>query len=118
MSLLINTLKYTLGEAFLSVFYFPFWWYTVGLKKRLLGFGQGIKKLFHQLALKLMITHIFKPMFGESSWQGRIISFFMRLVLLIWRLFLFFIGILFRFCGLILWIILPVLSLWQIIKLI
>jgi hypothetical protein len=118
MSLLINVFKYTLGDAILSVFYFPFWWYTIGLKKRLLEFGQGIRKLSHQLALKLMLIHIFKPMFGESSWKGRIISFFMRLILLGWRFFRFLIGSLFRFCWLIIWIILPILSLWQIIKLI
>lgn len=71
----------------------------------------------HNLALKLMFTHIFKPMFGERSKSGRIISFFMRLILLTWRFFLFILGTLGRLLLLIIWIILPIVSFWQIINL-
>ena len=117
MSFSIAIVKSTFLGALISIFYFPIWWYSLGFKKRLIGFSQGIINLIHDLALKLMFTHLFKPMFGERSKSGRIISFFMRLILLIWRLFLFILGFLSRLALLFLWIILPAISVWQIINL-
>lgn len=117
MSPLIAIVKSTFGEALISVLYFPAWWYSLGLKKRLIGFKQGVANLAHSLALKLMFIYLFKPMFGERSKSGRVISFFMRLILLIWRLFLFILGTAGRVVLLIIWIILPVVAVWQIINL-
>lgn len=117
MSLSTAIIKSVFFETILNILYFPVWWYSVGLKKRVIGFIQGTGNLARNLALKLMFTHIFKPMFGERSRSGRIISFFMRLILLIWRLFLFVLGTLGQLILLIIWIILPVVSVWQIINL-
>lgn len=114
---LLTLIKSTLGETVINVFYFPVWWYSVGLKKRLIGFGQGVAGLARSLALKLMITHLFKPMFGERSKSGRIISFFMRLIILTWRLFLFVLGTAGRIVLLVAWIMLPVVAVWQIVNL-
>lgn len=118
MPLLKIFVKNILWAGFLNISYFPIWWYTVGLKKRFLEFIQGMGRLYHNLALKLMITHIFKPMYGEKDWKGRLISFFMRLIILISRLFLFILGFLYRIFLLVLWFILPIISVYQIIKLI
>lgn len=117
MSFFIAIFKSTFYKALINVLYFPIWWYSFGLKKRITEFGQGTINLFRNLALKLMITHLFKPMFGERSKSGRIISFFMRLILLVWRLFLFVLGTVSRFALLVIWIILPIIAMWQIIVL-
>ena len=117
MPFLIVLIKNTFLEALISLIIFPFWWYTIGLKERFFNLIKGIKNLAHNLALKLMFTHIFKPMFGERSKSGRIISFFMRLILLTWRFFLFILGTLGQLLLLIIWIILPIVSFWQIINL-
>ncbi|MCD6097135.1 hypothetical protein J7J60_02290 [bacterium] len=76
-----------------NVFYFPFWWYTRGLKSQLVFFSQRLKKIAYALALKIMLKSLFKPMFGQFSISGRIISFFMRVVILVWRFTLFFLGL-------------------------
>lgn len=92
-----------------NIFYFPVWWYSLGLKKKIVNFGANIKKTAHNLSLKIMFTYLFKPMFGDVSRSGRIISFFMRLVLLIYKLFLFIINLIWQIFLLILWVgLLPV----------
>jgi len=115
MPLAFGFIKLIFLNSFLSVVYFPYWWYTVGLKKRVIGFANGIKNLARNLALKIMFTHLFQPMFGEYSKSGRIISFFMRFILLIWRSFLFLVGSLVFLALLVLWIVVPLVSVWQII---
>lgn len=115
MFALLNIIKSLFIDALLSIFYFPIWWYGPGLKKRFLALKEQVKKLSKALALKIMFANYFKPMFGEYSRQGRIISFFMRTILLLWRLLLFlisFLSLLFLFLA---WIILPILAIWRII---
>ena len=115
MSLAVALIKSVFLEFFRSVLYFPIWWYSVGLKKRLLNFIHSVNRLSYNLALRIMFKYLFKPMFGERSKSGRIISFFMRLILLIWRLFLFLIGLFFILLWLIIWISAPIIAVWQII---
>ena len=117
MPVLTVVIKSIFLHSLLSILYFPVWWYTSGLKKRFFGFIKGVVNLFRNLSLKLMFTHLFKPMFGERSRSGRIISFFMRLILLIWRSVLFSLGTVGLLLLLIVWIILPVVAVWQIVVL-
>ncbi|MDA2922056.1 hypothetical protein MYX07_02185 [Patescibacteria group bacterium AH-259-L07] len=99
------------------IIYFPLWWYSIGLKKRLSGLFHGIRTLFHNLGIIIMFKYLFKPMFGERSHSGRIISFFMRLLLLFWRLFLFLILTGVRVVLVLLWIMLLPFAVWQIFSL-
>jgi len=101
----------------LEILYFPVWWYTIGLKKRFLEFIRGVYNLTRELALKLLFINLFKPMFGETSHSGRIISFFMRCLILTWRLILFLLGTILLLIFLFIWITLPIIAVWQIIKL-
>jgi len=102
----------------LDILYFPIWWYTAGLKKRGRVFINNVFKLSRYLALKILIVNLFKPMFGQYDWRGRIISFFMRLTQLIIYLIIFLIGTILLFALLLIWIFLPIIALWQIITLI
>lgn len=117
MSLGTTLTKSIFLDTVKSVIYFPIWWYSRGLKNRFLRLINGVRTLFHNLAIKIMFKYFFKPMFGERSRSGRIISFFMRLILLCWRLFLFLLGATGRLLLLIIWIILPIIAVWQIIRL-
>ncbi|OQB44370.1 MAG: hypothetical protein BWY03_00214 [Parcubacteria group bacterium ADurb.Bin159] len=99
-----------------NIFYFPFWWYTQGLKKKIINFIGNIKRSVYNLALKIMFKYLFRPMFGETSKAGRIISFFMRLLILIYKLILFILNLAWQTFLLILWIgILPV-TIYSIIR--
>lgn len=100
------------------ILYFPLWWYSIGLKKRLSGLFHGIRTQFHNLGIIIMFKYLFKPMFGERSRSGRIISFFMRSLLLFWRLFLFLILTGVRVVLVLLWIILLPFAVWQIFSLV
>lgn len=98
----------------LDILYFPIWWYTSGLKKRAIGFVNNLRSLSRYFGFKILITHLFKPMFGQYDWKGRIISFFMRLVQIIIYLIVFLISAIFLFALLLVWVFLPIVAIWQI----
>jgi hypothetical protein len=68
-----------LGE----ILFFPVWWYVDGLRlitRTLLNNVAGVE---YRLGVGLMIRNIGRPMYGDRTRSGRIISFFMRLVLIV-----------------------------------
>ena len=69
-----------------SLLYFPVWWYGKGLAKFLNFFKRTIEEIACPFVLKILIQNIVKPMYGDYSREGRIISFFMRIMHLSWRL--------------------------------
>lgn len=102
----------------IDILYFPIWWYSIGLKKGAAGFINSLKSLSQYLGLKVLIKNFFKPMFGQYDFKGRVISFLMRLVQLFVYLIILFIFNVVLFILLALWIILPIVAVWQIIILI
>lgn len=88
--------------------YFPIWWYTGGVKKTLIFCFNLFQTGNENLAPGLWLRNIFVPMFGQTDWQGRIMSFFMRLVNVIFRFIIlaiwFFVVLIIFF----LWLILPI----------
>ncbi len=66
---------------------FPLWWYTIGLsvawdlvRKH---FRYGLKKT----AFRLFLRNMWHPLYGDYTRSGRIISFFLRVVLLFAKVF-------------------------------
>jgi len=94
---LVLALQQTFGKLFWEIISCPFWWYTVGVWKMLQWFSDQITAEYRNLALGLWLKNLFVPMFGQYDRTGRIVSFFMRLV-----------QIIFRFILLIVWLILLV----------
>lgn len=95
-------------SAFLDGLYFPLWWYTAGAKRSLLWCASRVAEANDQLAPGLWLKNIFVPMFGQSDLQGRLMSFFMRLMNVILRsialvFWIFAVGLMFM--G---WILLPI----------
>lgn len=85
-------------DFLLSIIYFPFWWYSGGIKKA----GIYSLNLFlsgnSSLAPGLWLKNIFVPMFGQTDWQGRLVSVLMR-----------FVNIIFRALALVLWAVVAIL---------
>ncbi|MFA5184221.1 MAG: hypothetical protein WC456_01710 [Patescibacteria group bacterium] len=92
-----------LGE----ILYFPVWWYTVGFgrlaknawlfllnQEQILGFGVWLK-------------NIFVPMYGQRDAAGRLISFVIRLVQIIFRGAVLLVWFLVALAALLLWLALP-----------
>jgi len=95
--------------------YFPVWWYTSGLKQITLGRIKSIENMVDHLALRLLLLNIFKPMFAQYDRAGRIISFFMRIVILIGRSIYFFVYSALQLVIVIIWLLLPALVVYRII---
>lgn len=96
-----------LGEIFFNIVMFPVWWYTRGL---FLIMDKEIGFLSYQqqsLGLLVWVRNIFTPMYGQSDWQGRFISFFMRLFQIIVRSIVMVFWIFFTFTQIAVWLVLP-----------
>ena len=98
-----------------DIIYFPLWWYSRGLFNLLLGVRDFLVDKQKSLALLVWIKNIFKPMYGQYDWQGFLISFFVRLVQIIFRsIFMLFWAIL-GLAVIIFWLFLPILVIYEII---
>ena len=71
------------------------------VSKRLLARGNVI------LAQGLWLRNLFVPMFGQVDWQGRIVSFFMRLINAIIRGIILFLWLIVIFIFFLVWILAP-----------
>lgn len=72
-------------QFLVDIFYFPVWWYSVGAKRAFFACINFIGEANANLAPGLWLKNIFVPMFGQTDLQGRITSFFMRLINVIGR---------------------------------
>lgn len=113
--MIVQSVKVLFWELFKEIVYFPIWWYTGGLKRHLLYVWHSVVRLNRNLSLSLMFKNIGKPMFGQYDRAGRIISFFMRLLLLVTRSIVFILFSLFYLLLLIAWAVLPLVIVWQIL---
>lgn len=103
-----------LGEIIVSIVFFPFWWYSkglIGFLKSNIEFLLAKQKL---LGLFIWVKNIFKPMYGQEDWQGKLISFFMRLIQIIVRSVVMLFYLVLSFCAILFWIFLPIIILYQI----
>jgi len=86
--------KTILQDLFGSIIYFPVWWYTRGLKKVGGFLFSFVTAMEMRLAWRIWVVNLFKPMYAVADIPGRIISFFMRLFMIIVRgIALFFIAL-------------------------
>ena len=109
-------LSYLLKYIVLDTLYFPLWWYTRGFKKVLLWAGNSLQEAERSAALKIWFKAMFQPMFQDYTRSGRIISFFMRLILLIFKLVGIGLWATVLLAMITLWLALPVGTIWLIIK--
>lgn len=105
-----------IGQFFLDIFYFPIWWYSLGSKRVLSACFRMIEEGNSNLSPGLWLKNIFVPMFGQHDLQGRIMSFFMRLVNVIGRGFGLMVWIGIVFFLFLLWLFVPAFVLFQIVN--
>ncbi len=104
-----------ISEAGRDILLFPLWWYTRGLLlfiRQLLFFMQNREK---SLALLVWIKNIHRPMYGQYDWQGKLISFFMRLVQIIFRSIIMLFWLITALAALLFWVVLPFFVIYEII---
>ena len=118
-----NFLTYS-GKIIISlifeILYFPVWWYGVGLGRSLKGIWRFWRDQEKVLGFSVWAKNIFVPMYGQYDWAGRLISFMVRLVQIIFRGFVLLIWLVLCLLALIAWLVLPILLLialaFQILK--
>ncbi len=101
-----------LFDFFLHILLFPVWWYTQGAQKILLGCFHLVEHANMQFAPGLWAKNLFVPMFGQRDWQGRLMSFFMRLANIIFRSIVVIVWSVIVFALFLLWLFLPILVLF------
>ncbi|MDD4607176.1 MAG: hypothetical protein PHS07_02455 [Patescibacteria group bacterium] len=103
------------GEIILDFIYFPIWWYSGGLKKMWHWVCQQIILGQRGLGITIQFRYLFKPMYGDYSKSGRLISFFVRLIKLaiFLLIFLLWVGLIIALLGV--WLGLPILIIYKII---
>ena len=111
----IQALKSLVLDLIGEILYFPLWWYGSGLKQTILSVWRYIKNTSRDLGLVILFKNLFKPMFGQYDKEGRLISFFMRLVITFSKLIMFILLSLLYLTAIIFWIFLPPLVVWALI---
>lgn len=76
-------MKYFFIDLFGGVVGFPIWWYTRGLANTARFCFGSIGRQWQNLGLGVWLKNLFVPMYGETELSGRLISIFMRFVVLI-----------------------------------
>jgi hypothetical protein len=90
-----------------SILWFPVWWYTRGLQRVIdLAYATIVYRI-RAYAFGVWIRNFFVPMYGLHDWTSRLISVFMRLVVLIGRCIGLLVEIIVYAIGIAAWIILP-----------
>lgn len=107
-NVVLRSVKFLVWDVLLDVVRAPVWWYTGGVALAYRGLRDVWLEMEKRMSLKVWMKHLFTPMYGMRDWQSRIISFFVRLVMLVWKLF---VVVLFTFllaALLVGWLLLPV----------
>ncbi|MBD3251608.1 hypothetical protein GF380_04120 [Candidatus Uhrbacteria bacterium] len=94
-----------------SVAWFPVWWYTKGLQMLLQSVFRALQYRVRAYAFGIWIKNFFVPMYGQYDWTGRLISVFMRFVVLIGRGIAITVIAWVYLLGVIAWVLLPPLAL-------
>lgn len=100
---------FIIRESIGELLYFPVWWYSHGLAltaRKLLNSWLGMS---HRLSLVILLRTMGKPMYGDYTRSGKIISFFFRLLILGVRLVQFGLWTVFEVIILLVWLLSPIL---------
>ena len=98
-----------------DVLFFPFWWYSFGLLNVIRRLAKFVADREKSLALFVWLKNIFVPMYGQRDWQGFLISFFIRLVQIIFRSIILIFWLIVALAAFWLWVALPLFVAYMII---
>ena len=107
------TVQFIVRDLIGELLYWPVWWYTRGLFNVLKFWAREIKDQEQRLGLRIWVKNIFTPMFGQYDWEGRLISFFMRVIQIIVRSIALFIWSVMVSFFVVLWVTLPLIVMYE-----
>ena len=78
-------LKYFVGDLIGGIVLFPVWWYSRGLALMAHWTSQSFATANRSLGWSLWAKNLFVPMYGETELSGRLVSFAVRLMMIVVR---------------------------------
>ena len=93
----------------------PLWWYTGGLLKVVRWWLQQLAEGAKRLSLRVLLSHWLQPMYGQYDTAGRIISFVLRTVVILWHVLMMVVWMAVVTVGLAAYILLPAVAVWQLL---
>jgi len=93
-----------------SVIYFPIWWYTEGFFDVIRWVRRSLGYRWRAYSFAVWMKNFFVPMYGQYDIAGRVVSVFMRLVVLIGRGVAFVLEALAYFFLTAFWLLLPAMA--------
>lgn len=114
-SVLIASLRFFWKDILGDIVAFPLWWYTRGTLWVIQFIIRQASNYAQTLSLKIWVKNLFVPMYSQYDIAGRLISFFLRIVVLIYRVVLFIIWLFLLLAFLGLWMFGPFLVLYVIL---
>ena len=104
-----------LGELIRDIVFFPFWWFTKGVLGTTKSLAKWLQAREKALGLSVWIKNLLRPMYGQTDWQGKLISFFVRLIEIIFRSAIMVFWVMVALIMFAFWIALPIFVVYQII---
>jgi hypothetical protein len=77
--------KYFFVDLFGGILAFPAWWYTIGLSRVATGAVNSVRNQFANLGIEVWVKNLFNPMYGATDLAGKLISFALRLIMIVAR---------------------------------
>lgn len=107
--------KYIFGEVLWDFVYAPVWWYSRGFLRLLVSCKKMLVAFEHDVGLGMWLKVFWKPMYGQHDITGKAVSFFMRLVVLVYRLVRILVYLVFLLVLIALWLAAPIVVVWQLV---
>lgn len=109
------TFRFIIRDIVWDLLYWPIWWYSFGLIEFVDYILHEISRFEERLGLRIWIANLFRPMYAQYDWQGRLISFFMRFFVILFKAVIFLLWIFLLSILLLLWIAVPLFAIYQIV---
>ncbi len=98
-------------KILLEIVYFPIWWYSSGLVELIKRLWHFLEQRERSLGFSIWLKNILVPMYGQNDIAGRIISFVIRLIQVIYRGVVLLILAVIALFILLFWILVPIMLL-------
>jgi hypothetical protein len=96
-----------------DIVFFPIWWYSIGLIKACKKLAIFVAEKEKSLGLLVWIKNIFVPMYGQRDFQGKLISFFIRLVQIFFRSLILLVWVVLALIGFWIWFLSPIIIVYM-----
>jgi hypothetical protein len=106
--------RYAAVDVVGSFLYFPIWWYGPGLVRTGRFCAGTVRDYARQFGIAVWVKNLFVPMFGQHDVVGRLISFFLRLVVILYYSLVLAVLSVLMLAVFAAWVLFPVLVVWQI----